>query len=252
MRIREILEARGGAKLRTSSEDPFSIAVTKRFVKDWREFARSFPEFVEDFNNFLNDKAANIDEPSGKKDTQWGGGQVDGLSGWWHAHMRYGKAVVIYRPVGRRLVLAAVTDHLSVEGVGHRIKALGEYLDTVSLKPDVPLKSPMKPITVADRSEFDQASDASVDANADKPASPADAEKRDRKEDQATSKVTELLYSMAANSVDRVILDDYLTGSNNDLFFFMEVYDIDPSVVQHDELILLINKALQDIPLAGD
>jgi mRNA-degrading endonuclease YafQ of YafQ-DinJ toxin-antitoxin module len=241
MRWREIEEA-VQSRLREPTEGGVKIAVTKRFEKDFASFAKSFPKLRDEFELFLDTKLKNIDQSVGKKDTQWGGGAVDGISGWWHAHLFFGKAIIIYKPVGKTLVLAAVTDHLSVEGTGAKIKALGEYLKKINLSDDpspASFKKQPHAITKLEpsvlKSELGFADDAlEVDPVA-----------------EVKKQVKQFLYQMAANAIDREILRNFVDNKYpEELAIFLEFGDlpITYKAISHAEMMSLVKGVLADIP----
>lgn len=233
MLISELLEAAG-----TDTDLPLTISVTNRFVRDFREFSRAFPPLGQEFLSFLETKRENIDQPHGKKDSNLGSSRIPGLSGWWHCHLHFGKAVLIYKPVGRNLVLAAVVDHLSVEGVGRKIQALGDYLKKVDWDPsakDITRQSR----TTAIRSVSDQqlASDLGVVQQQDQPTA---------KTDNTSSRVKELFYAMAAEPADRQVLADFINGKSQEIFFFFSVMEppIPEDIVDNTTLIKMAKSAL--------
>lgn len=240
MRWKEIQEA-VQSRLREPAEGDVKIAVTKRFERNFATFSKSFPKMREEFDSFLDHKLKNLDQSVGKKDTQWGGGDVDGITGWWHAHLFFGKSIVIYKPVGKTLVLAAVTDHQSVEGRGAKIKALGKYLKKINLSSDPSPESLQKqPHTIT------KVSPSSLKR---------DLESSDWDVSNSLSslkqQVKQFLYQMAANSVDREILTNFVANQDpEELNIFLELADLagDYNELTVNELLALTESVLADIP----
>ena len=220
MRWYELTEA-VQSRLREPKEGAVTIATTKRFDKEFASFVRKFPDLVHEFDMFHTSKIADIDMPFGKKDTQWSGGSVSGLTGWWHAHLLFGKIVIIYRPVGKKLVLASVTDHLSVEGTGLRIRSLGEYLSKVNLEDDPSRQSiKAKPNLATDVDASQLRQELGLDQNASAARSQTtDAEKA----------VRDFMYQVASNPKDRAVLQNFVQGHEVEEFeIFLELGDLPP------------------------
>ena len=237
MLISELLEAVGGS-LRTGTDQPFTISVTNRFVRDFREFSRAFPPLAEEFLAFLAAKRENIDEPHGKKDSQWGGGMIKGITGWWHCHLHFGKAVLIYKPVGRNLVLAAVVDHLSVEGTGRKIQALGEYLKKVDWDPsakDITRKQRTTNISSVDDTQL--LTQLGIATDTDQTSTDTA---------NVTRAIKSLFYAMAVEPADRQVLADFASGKSQEVFFFFSVMEppIPQDAVENSVLIKLAQSAL--------
>lgn len=67
--------------------------------------------------------------PWGKKDTAFAS-NVD-LKNWWHAHLTFGREVLVYKPNGNRLMLACIIDHQDMDKsnahrLGRFITGLGQ------------------------------------------------------------------------------------------------------------------------------
>tara|TARA_R110000868_G_scaffold162905_1_gene394910 strand:- start:9166 stop:9897 length:732 start_codon:yes stop_codon:yes gene_type:complete len=222
MLISELLEV-VGASLRTGTDLPLSLSVTNRFVRDFRQFSRAFSPLGQEFLSFLDTKRENIDQPHGKKDSQWGGGQITGISGWWHCHLHFGKAVLIYKPVGRNLVLAAVVDHLSVEGTGRKIQALGDYLKKVDWNPQAKeISRQTRTTAITSVSDQQLVSDLGVDTQQDQPTTDTE---------NTGSRINQLFYAMAAEPADRQVLADFSQGKSQEIFFFFSV--MEPPIPEH-------------------
>lgn len=237
MRLSDLLEVVAGS-LRTDTDLPLSFAITNRFVRDFLEFEKAFPPLGEEFLSFLETKRTNIDQPYGKKDSQWGGGMIKGITGWWHCHLHFGKAVLIYKPVGRTLILAAVVDHLSVEGHGRKIQALGEYLKKIDWDPnapDVKRKQRTTPLTNINDQQLITNLKLGDDTVSATPSSK-----------DLESRVKELFYDMAAEPVDRQLLADFVTGKSQEIFFFFEIMEppISQDSLDHTKLVQIAKSAL--------
>jgi mRNA-degrading endonuclease YafQ of YafQ-DinJ toxin-antitoxin module len=183
------------------SSEPVVIKATKRFKKDYQDFSRRWSSFDTVFEEFVRSKIANPREPFGQKDKAGTGP----LRGWNHVHIIYGKAIVSYRIQGSTILLAAVTDHLSVEGTGIRLRALAEYLDSLDLSK----------FGSFDVSDDDQSTDHSHKAT-----------------------VMELWYEMAAHPVDRQVLVQFVNGVNQDALEFLAVLDPPLAVKDVDKFTL--------------
>jgi len=216
------LEEAVQSRLREPIEGAVTLATTKRFDKEFASFVRKFPNLVYEFDEFLTSKIADIDKPFGKKDTQWSGGAVAGLTGWWHAHLLFGQIMIIYRPVGKKLVLASVTDHLSVEGKGLRIRSLGEYLSKVNLEDDPSLKSiKAKPNLTTDIDTNTLRQEIGLGNNVSQAKSQSmDVEKA----------VRDFMYQVASNPTDRAVLQNFVQGRDVEEFeIFLELGELPPS-----------------------
>ena len=247
MRIEELLEVRPANPQESAPQatsGSVTIAVTDRFMRDFGNFA-SMPKFVEEFETFLNSKFANPKQEWGKKDNAWSKGKiVPKLKGWSHAHIIFGKAIVIYRVVANKIILAAVTDHLSVEGEGLRIRNLGEYLGSIDLGLDYNATekkkktTPANPVTLSDL-EKKLNIDKDKAASAQQPAQ------------QAVEKsVLGLFYEMAAVPQDRALLSGLVREGDTSVLFFFDMMDppVKRDAVSMDNLKQLARKALAAIP----
>lgn len=108
---------------------PRAIMMSRRCQKEAAEFGKSFPDFKKIFLDFVNVKISH-DPPVlfGKKDGPLGGSSNAVFDQrYWHAHIIFGKAIIIYRIDRDNLYLYRVTDHLAVEGSG--IKQLARSLN---------------------------------------------------------------------------------------------------------------------------
>jgi len=250
MKISELLEARTPKSQEPATESPpekptpVTIAVTDRFVRDFSDFS-TMPKFVEDFETFIKSKFANPQAAWGKKDTVWSSGKmVPKLKGWSHAHIIFGKAIVIYRVVNNKIFLAAITDHLSVEGEGPRIRNLGEYVDSIDLglayKPqDKERKTTTaNPITLPDlEKKLGIAKDQEPSA--------------EQLAQQALQKsVLALFYEMAAVPQDRALLMSLVKQGDTSVLFFFDVMNppIPQDAVSLEDLKQLAKRALAAIP----
>jgi hypothetical protein len=111
---------------------PRVIRIARRCRKEFEEFAAAFPDFERLFDDFLRTKALSDPPPLfGKKDGPLGS-NLKVLSGYWHAHIVYGKALVIYRVDAAYLTLFRITDHLAVES--GRMAQLGLQVGSIAAK----------------------------------------------------------------------------------------------------------------------
>lgn len=241
MKISELLEQNPPEKT-TPNPDPVSIGYTDRFVRDFKSFSK-LPNFKEEFENFLDTKLANPQSTFGQKDAAFIATRRKGLKNWWHAHIIYGKAIVTYRFVGNKLVLAAVTDHLSVEGDGPRIQSLETYLDSVNL--GVEYKTPEKkkkttPISTVAPDTFERT--LGLDAEEDQSLQLA--------QQAAKKSVLGLFYEMAAVPQDRALLLSLVKQGDTSVLFFFDVMSppIPQDAVSMDDLKQLAKRALSAIP----
>jgi mRNA-degrading endonuclease YafQ of YafQ-DinJ toxin-antitoxin module len=197
---------------------PFLIKATKRFKKDYQDFIKKWPEFEEIFTQFLKAKIADPRAPFGQKDKPFMDSKNLGLRGWNHAHMIYGKVILTYKVQQNVITLAAVTDHLSVEGVGPRIRALGAYLNSV----DTSSVDPFQGVSTSSQPE-------STQSDLHKPT------------------VMDLFYEMAAHESDRNILIQFVKGENDHVLEFLALLDppITPAQVPLSQLKAWAGQVLQ-------
>jgi len=241
MKICELLEQNTPENTEANPE-PVTIGYTDRFIRDFRSFSK-LPNFKDEFEKFLDTKLADPQATFGQKDAAFIATRRKGLKNWWHAHIIYGKAIVTYRFVGTKLILATVTDHLSVEGDGPRIQSLESYLDSVDLGVDYKTQEKKKKTT-------------SINTVA-----PGSLEKTlglDAEEDpslqlaqQAVKKsILDLFYEMAAVSQDRALLDSFVKDDDTSVLFFFDVMTppIPRDAVSMADLKLLAKSALDLIP----
>lgn len=241
MKICELLEQNTPENTEATPE-PVTIGYTDRFIRDFRSFSK-LPNFKDEFEKFLDTKLADPQATFGQKDAAFIATRRKGLKNWWHAHIIYGKAIVTYRFVGTKLILATVTDHLSVEGDGPRIQSLESYLDSVDLGVDYKTQEKKKKTT-------------SINTVA-----PGSLEKTlglDAEEDpslqlaqQAVKKsILDLFYEMAAVSQDRALLDSFVKDDDTSVLFFFDVMTppIPRDAVSMADLKLLAKSALDLIP----
>lgn len=179
------------------------ILATKRFKKDYQEFVRAFPTFKDTFAEFIKHKHVSPQEPFGKKDYPFKGKL---FNGWEHAHIVFGKAMVIYKSSPEQILLAAVVDHLSVEGTGNRIQALAKYVKDLGMQDFVSLMAHEEP-------EHDHMLNH-------KPA------------------VMDLFYHMAAHESDQDLLRDFAQGKNDHVLEFLGVAVPDVQVDHMDLKVL--------------
>ena len=241
MKISELLEQHTPEKTDANPE-PVTIGYTDRFIRDFKSFSK-LPNFKDEFENFLDAKLANPQATFGQKDAAFIATRRKGLKNWWHAHIVYGKAIVTYRFVGTKLILAAVTDHLSVECDGPRIQSFENYLDSVDLGLDYKAQEKKKKTTSINTVAISSLEKTlGLDAEEDQSLQLAQ---------QAVKKsVLSLFYEMAAVSQDRALLDSLVKDDDTSVLFFFDVMSppIPRDAVSMDDLKLLAKSALALIP----
>ena len=242
MRLYELFEA-VDSRLRDAGESHVTVKITKRFAKDFKNF-RTIPTMVQEFERFLDTKVANINASFGKKDGQWMGGTVSKLNGWRHAHLFFGKAVIIYKAFGNTLILAAITDHLSIEGSGMRIRELGDYLDKIDFDPTIShAKMQDKSVTAQSVSpeELDTALD--IDIHSKLQQSAADVK-------SVKLRTLQLFHQIAAEPADRPLLQDFVSGKSNELMIFLKFAEppIADDALSAEQFKEIANQSLKDIP----
>jgi mRNA-degrading endonuclease YafQ of YafQ-DinJ toxin-antitoxin module len=167
-----------------------NIAATKQFGKDYAIFARNYPTLRKTFADFIKMKVeTNGTALFGKKD---GPLLNANLRGFMHAHMVFGKAVLIYRVEGETFWLVRIIDHVVLNATGAGSAALGRYLQNLSA------------------ADFSPHSVDDSDATPKKILTPAQ-----------VGIVRDTFYEMAAHPSDRVMLRSFVDGSNTEAMEFV-------------------------------
>lgn len=169
------------------------VEVTKRFLKDFSEFSKgnlALKSTLKDFIDFR--KSALPTEPYGKKDYPFSNGN---LKGWRHFHLEQGRIVLIYRITPSALLLTAVVDHKSIDG----------------MKPTI-----AKYLVGIDASDF-------------KPVLGATGAPAHRIPPEVKNALHELIYDLAGDPPGRKILQDSLNGNLIDVMTFVRMVQDDIS-----------------------
>lgn len=236
MKLIDLLESQPRILDRNVGREPFVIAATRRFIRNYQDY-KNHPVVKKEFKSFLDSKENNINLPFGKKDGAWvmDPSSVRGLKGWWHAHLLFGRAIVIYKPVGNRLILADITDHKSVEGFGKAIWRLGEYLQTVDQGLDGGQATQNSAVTNLTDTDL-------VDMGVKNPQEPS-APSPEVDFDPLIS----FIYTAATNAQDRQLMIAYLNGENDEFGEFLELVP-EAGTFTKDQVNEIIKSALRDIP----
>lgn len=115
-----------------------SINVTGRFEKELNKITSD--EVYDDVIDFIRFKQKHPREFFNSKDIV--GNRL--LKNWNHCHIVFGKVIISYKSNSNELILAAITDHKSVEGSGPTILAFSKYLNELSSKDYIPFNIPSK------------------------------------------------------------------------------------------------------------
>lgn len=215
MRWIEILEA---LKPIAKSSSPITILVAPRFFKDFQDFSKRFPPLADEFVNFLEAKLANPLTAAFKKDTQWHSisGSIPGLARWWHAHLHFGQAMVIYKATESTLCFATIVDHRSTEGFGHRIRKLAQYLDTIEVDPNAPkhikVNQPVKPESMTPTELLSR-----LDINSSQVHSGSE-----KDQNAIKARIKDLFWEMVGVPADKKVMTDFLRGINKELLVFFD------------------------------
>lgn len=117
MKINDLLvEARVDSLLRSEAR---SVLVSNVWDATWNKEHTKFGDLTQELLNLLLDKCW-FDPPpaAGKKDYPFGGANIPDLRGIWHAHMHFGKVVIVYQAEANSVRLYIAGDHKMVEA-GH-------------------------------------------------------------------------------------------------------------------------------------
>lgn len=199
MRIEELFPLLEAEVFTRDREAPRVIRISTRFRKEWNEFSAAFKDFEENFESFLRLKALKDPPPLfGKKDGPLGT-DVKTLKGVMHAHIIFGKALVIYRTSGDYLTLYRVTDHLAVET--GRLTDLGSQVRTIDR--NSPNDDDWEPIPVPPKPLSDPQKEA----------------------------VQRLFMTMTEHPVDYGVLASFAAGKSDEMLTFLE---LEPTLVSVD------------------
>ncbi len=84
---------------------------TQRFMRDLRSASPSNQKAAKEFIEYKTRHGFMV--PWGKKDTAFASNPE--LKSWWHAHLTFGREVLVYKPEHNRLLLACIIDHQDVD-----------------------------------------------------------------------------------------------------------------------------------------
>lgn len=243
MKLSDLFETVSHAIIFESSNEPLVLQATQRFRRNFRRNWQLNQRVVGEFKQFIEHKQASSNTPFGIKDTAFIDPSHRGLKGWWHAHLHYGKAIVIYRVIGNKLILADIVDHKSVEGGSNAIQALAAYLTLVD-------QGLAGTATSASSQVSNLSSQELVDFGIERPQEPVIT--------QATpislEPMSNLIYDAAIT--DREMISAYLQGTSNDFLEFFPIAYPDKTseelsaiaVTYKDSINEIIDQALKDIP----
>ena len=132
MKIHELL-AEAKVESRRRSE-PRSVMASNLWPKTWEFEHTKFGGLEPELKNFLIDKCYYDPPPAhGKKDFLFSGANVKGLKGIGHAHLHFGKVVIIYEVQADRVLLLLAGDHKIVES--GNLAVLGAQLKRLKDQP---------------------------------------------------------------------------------------------------------------------
>jgi len=118
MRISDLLEQQEAKTL--------PVITTKRFDKEFQSVPH---DLKAKFEKWLHLKMQTPSRQLGKADKP---GQY-GLNPWNHLHLKYGKVLVHYLALPDLIILAAITDHGSVEGGTQELENMVSYLHGIDV-----------------------------------------------------------------------------------------------------------------------
>jgi hypothetical protein len=117
MKISELLYEVIGTTRRRSQ--PRSVVVSNSWNNTWEHEHTKYGDLTEELNNFLIDKCYyDPPPPHGKKDYLFSSAHLADLKGIGHAHMHFGKVVIIYETQANQVRLFVAGDHKIVESGG--------------------------------------------------------------------------------------------------------------------------------------
>lgn len=118
MKISDLLyEAKIESRLRDTGRQ---VMLSNSWNATWQHEHTKFGDLTPELEQFLLDKCW-FDPPAshGKKDFPFSGANVSMLRGYYHAHMHFGKVVIIYQVDAEHVKLYMAGDHKIVEGGGN-------------------------------------------------------------------------------------------------------------------------------------
>jgi hypothetical protein len=124
---------------------PREILISNNWTKSWLKAREGFVGVDDELKDFYLDKIwFDPPLPYGKKDGPLGS-NLPKLKGMGHAHMHFGKVVIIYKLDGQTLRMYFASDHKIVEKGG--LTKLGELVDNLHDKPWMPIQAPEREVT---------------------------------------------------------------------------------------------------------
>lgn len=158
MKIAELLdEAKVSSVLR---ENPRRVLLSNQWESTWEFEHTKFGDLTPELDAFLSDKCWFDPPPAhGKKDFPFGGSNLRDLRGIWHAHMHFGKVVIIYQIESDAVKLFVAGDHKMVETGG--LTDLANAVKRLKKQEWTEVPAPSRP--VRDDVEVDSATQAAVD-----------------------------------------------------------------------------------------
>jgi hypothetical protein len=167
MRISELLaEAIHTIRLRAISR---GVLISNSWNTTWNAEHSKFGDLNPELRNFLIDKCYYDPPPAhGKKDYMFSSAYVADLKGISHAHMQFGKVVIIYEVLANHVRLYVAGDHKIVESGG--LPTLGRTIKRLKDMPWQPEEAPVIPVTNNLAPEVAQAVSDWLDMLASEPA----------------------------------------------------------------------------------
>lgn len=123
---------------------PREILISNNWQKSWQKAREGFAGVDDELKQFYLDKIwFDPPLPYGKKDGPLGA-NLSKLKGMGHAHMHFGKLVIIYKVDGQTLRMYLAGDHRIVEKGG--LTKLGEIVDNLHDKPWMTIEAPEREV----------------------------------------------------------------------------------------------------------
>jgi hypothetical protein len=154
MKISDLLcEAKSESHKRA---EPRGVQLSHSWDKTWQFEHTKFGDLTSDLDNFLIDKAYYDPPPAhGKKDYVFSASYVPLLKGMSHAHMHFGKVVIIYEVTANHVRLYLAGDHKIVESGS--LQDLGKQLKRLKNQPWQDVSAPVIPVVDQLSPEINQA-----------------------------------------------------------------------------------------------
>lgn len=144
MKIQELL-CEGIISVKRRAQ-PRSVVLSNNWPNTWEFEHKKFGDLTPELHSFLIDKCYyNPPAPSGKKDYLFSSANIADLKGIAHAHMHFGKVVIIYEVVSDQVRLYLAGDHKIVETGG--LPELGRTVKRLKKSSWQPYPTPEIPIT---------------------------------------------------------------------------------------------------------